>query len=70
MTDAKSIQSMGGKARAKSLSAEQRSDIARTAALAKWENDEDRAKLPKVSAYTQKRRHFPSSFASAFVSRT
>src|SRR6266446_7949521 len=43
-----SIQSMGGKARAKSLSPEERSEIARTAALAKWERTPVAA-IPKAT---------------------
>ncbi len=43
------MQSKGGKARAKSMTPEQRSESARNAALAKWEKVEGAAKLPQAS---------------------
>jgi len=43
------MQSKGGKARAKSLSSEQRSEIARKGALAKWEKSENAQKLPNAT---------------------
>jgi len=49
MKDAQSIQSMGGEARKKALTQEQRSEIARTAAMAKWEKAETTQKLPKAT---------------------
>jgi P63C domain len=49
MTD-DSIQSKGGKARAKALSSEQRSEIARNAALQRWENKQGNAQtIPKAT---------------------
>lgn len=47
--DPKNIQSLGGKARAKMLSKEQRSEIARGAALAKWEKAEGATPMPKAT---------------------
>jgi hypothetical protein len=43
------MQSLGGKARAKSMTPEQRSESARKAALAKWENSPDAKKIPKAT---------------------
>lgn len=47
MTD--SMQSKGGKARARSLSTEERSAIAKQAALARWEKLKDPSRLPEAS---------------------
>lgn len=44
-----SIQSQGGNARAKSLTAEERSEIARNAALAKWDHPGARGPMPKAT---------------------
>ena len=44
-----SIQSKGGKARAQSLSTEERSAIAKQAAAARWEKRRDPTKLPEAS---------------------
>jgi hypothetical protein len=49
MSDEKSIQSMGGDARKKALSPEKRSEIARNAAVAKWEKSETIQKLPSAT---------------------
>jgi len=49
MNDDKSIQSLGGEARAKALSPEQRSETARAAAVARWEKDETAQKVPKAT---------------------
>jgi hypothetical protein len=49
MSEEKSIQSMGGQARKDSLTPEQRSQIARNAALAKWEKSPEAQKLPKAT---------------------
>jgi hypothetical protein len=49
MSDEKSIQSMGGDARKEALTPEQRSEIARNAALAKWEKSPAAQKLPKAT---------------------
>src|SRR6266542_4824742 len=49
MTDDQSIQSLGGKARAKALSSEQRSEIARSAAVAKWEKAGNLPPMPKAT---------------------
>lgn len=49
MTEETSIQSMGGKARKDALSKEQRSEIARNAALAKWEKAEMGQKVPTAT---------------------
>jgi len=43
------MQSKGGEARAKALSAERRSEIAREAALAKWEKQGGGSKVPKAA---------------------
>src|SRR5271168_1064101 len=47
--DPRNIQSMGGKARKEALSPEKRSEIARNAALAKWEKSPEAQKLPKAT---------------------
>ena len=49
MDNEQSIQSQGGEARKKALTSEQRSDIARNAALAKWEKSPEIQKLPKAT---------------------
>lgn len=49
MSNDKSIQSMGGDARMKALTPEERSEIARNAALAKWEKSEAAQKLPTAT---------------------
>jgi hypothetical protein len=43
------VQSLGGKARAKSLSAEERSQIAKVAAEARWDRDSTRPHFPKAT---------------------
>jgi P63C domain len=43
------MQSLGGKARAKSLTPEERSDIARNAALAKWDKSTTAKKIPRAT---------------------
>src|SRR5207245_9548005 len=48
MPEEKSIQTMGGEARAKALSAKERSEIARNAALAKWEKADQPSKIPNA----------------------
>ena len=45
----KTHQSDGGKARAALLSPEERSEIARTAAKARWANVGDTSRLPKAT---------------------
>jgi hypothetical protein len=47
--EAETIQSMGGKARAKKLSAEQRSEIAKLGGEARWDRDANRTHLPKAT---------------------
>lgn len=49
MTEEQSMQSKGGEARKNALSPEQRSEIARNAAMAKWEKSETVQKLPKAT---------------------
>jgi hypothetical protein len=50
MTNAdSSFQSLGGKARAEKLTKEERSEIASAAALARWDKQENRQKLPTAS---------------------
>jgi hypothetical protein len=49
MNQEQSIQSMGGKARADKLSPEERSESARTAALAKWDKIGARGPMPKAT---------------------
>src|ERR1700693_2636328 len=49
MTEEKSIQALGGEARAKALSAEELSESGRTAALARWEKAGKEPPLPKAS---------------------
>jgi hypothetical protein len=49
MTDEKSIQSLGGEARAKALSSEQRTEIARNAAVVKWEKVGKLPPIPKAT---------------------
>jgi len=49
MNETKSIQSLGGEARAKSLTKEERSDIARNAALAKWDKEDSPSKMMKAT---------------------
>jgi hypothetical protein len=49
MEDEKSIQSMGGDARKKALTPEQRSEISRNAALAKWAQAPSSKKIPKAT---------------------
>src|SRR5450756_1528516 len=48
MKDDDSMQSKGGKARAKALSSKQRSEIARNAALTKWEKKDTAKPIPKA----------------------
>jgi len=49
MSNEKSIQSLGGEARAKALSPEQLSENARIAAVARWDKSETAQKLPKAT---------------------
>jgi hypothetical protein len=49
MSNEKSIQSLGGEARAKSLTPEQRSETARAAAVARWENAPNAKKIPRAT---------------------
>src|ERR1700677_1567623 len=49
MIEEQSIQSKGGEARKEALTPEQRSEIARNAALAKWEKSPLAQKLPKAT---------------------
>jgi len=49
MNEEKSIQSLGGEARAKALTAEERSSSASAAALARWENAPSAKKIPKAT---------------------
>jgi hypothetical protein len=48
METEKSIQQMGGEARAKAYSPEERSEMSRNAALARWEKAESAKKVPKA----------------------
>lgn len=49
MKNKKSMQSLGGEARAKALTSEERSEIARSGAMAKWEKSEIEQKIPKAA---------------------
>ena len=51
MNEEKSIQSQGGDARAKALTPQERSEIARSAAIAKWEKAPTGKKLPKATHF-------------------